>query len=158
MNHTNVNGVARILVAKILTVFPGWESTIHRYGPKGDWSNNEPDLTIMTVTPPAQPTHRLDVVLRGNSVEVRYDDSRPPGPAEKLFVDFDREPEAASDVVVAFLRDLTEGHVVIARRPLGLLVRFMRGGHCQSLAEFRSAREIAAADVEGYTAVYKWVD
>jgi hypothetical protein len=157
MKHTNLDDVARALAARVLTAFPGWESAIHHNRPTDESPAHSRDLAIVTVTPPTQPAHQLDVVLRGNSVEVRYDDCRSPGPAEKLFVDFDCDPETASDAVIAFLRDLTEGRVVVARRRPGLLVRLMRGGQCESLAEFHSAREITAAEIERYTDVFRWL-
>jgi len=146
--------IARILEARIHAAFPAWESAT----PDAGGADDSRDLVIVTVPPPTQPTHRLDVVLLGHSVEVRYDDAQPPGPAEKLFVDFQHAPEAASNAVVAFLRDVTEGRVVVVRRRLGLPVRLLRGDQCESLAEFRSAREVAAAKADRFTAVFRWAD
>jgi len=154
MTRTEPVDIARVLAAGIRAAFPGWDSAIHGHGP----SDDSGDLEIVTVTPPAHPAHRLDVVLRGHSVEVRYHDTQPPGPAEKLFVDFEHNPEAASNAVVAFLRDLTEGRVVVARRRLGLPTRLLRGDHCESLAEFHSVREVASAEAGRFTAVFRWAD
>lgn len=150
-----MNEIARILTANILEAFPEWAASNRAGRPTRATSSD--DETIFEVAPPAHPAHRLKVVLRGNAVEVRYDDSQPPGPAEKMFVDFDRHPQRASQDVVAFLRDFTEGRIVVARSPLGLLVRLMRGERCQSLAAFRSAREITAADAPRYLAIYRWL-
>lgn len=155
MDLAELNAVARALAAKILAAFPGWACALQPYGPSQDVEANTGDVRF-AIAPPARPTHLLEVVLRGNCVEVRYHDSQPPGPAEQVFVDLDREPDAASDAVVSFLRDVIDGRVVIVREPLGRFIRLVRGRKYESLARFRSSTEVAKTP-DRYTALYHWM-
>ena len=108
------------------------------------------------MVPPAHPSHRLQVVTRGNSVEVRYDDGEPPGPAEKLWVDLNRGPAAVADEVIRFLRELMSGRMVVVRERLGPVSSRLRGDGCKSLAWFRHLDELSRASRSDLLAIHSW--
>ena len=107
------------------------------------------------MTSPAYHNHELSVVTRGNSVEVRYDNGEPPGPAETLFVDLDKDPEGVAQDVNKFVGDVITGRVVVVREPLGIFSRWLRRDR-RSLARFQSAEDVQRAAANRYSAVYSW--
>lgn len=107
-NLSRLSGPIREFAQHVLQAFPEWASMFECYGI---------DDCSFCVVSPLHPEHRLCVETRGsNSVEVRYDDARPPGPAEKLFVDLDQQPKEVAAAVVGFVRDLFADRVVVVRK------------------------------------------
>jgi hypothetical protein len=150
MDLHGMSGPVREFTENILRVFPEWASALECPG-KGD----DPDDCSFCVVPPAHPAHRLYVVARGNSVEVRYDDAEPPGPAEKLFVDLDQQPAEVAEAVVGFVRDIISGRVVVVRERLPRFVRWIRHD-CDSTASFRGADELEPSRPGKVIALYSW--
>jgi len=150
MNLHGMSGPVREFTENILRVFPEWASTLECSG-EGD----DTDDCSFCVVPPAHPTHRLYVAARGNSVEVRYDDAEPPGPAEKLFVDLDQQPPEVAAAVVGFVRDIISGRIVVVRERLPRFVRWIRRD-CDSTASFRGADELKSRRRAKVIASYSW--
>ena len=142
----------RQFVTLTLAAFPEWASALEIAG-AGDDSDDE--NCWFCIVPPKCPTHRLYVATRGNSVEVRYDDGKPPGPAEQTFIDLDQSAPAVAEAVVAFVRDVMSGRVVVVRERLGMFARWIRPG-CESLAWFRKATELEGRRSWTFAAVYRW--
>ena len=117
-------------------------------GDAGEWS--------FCIVPPGYPSHRLQVDTRGDSVEVRYDDGEPPGPAEKLWVGLDKEPAAVAAEVIGFLRELMSGRVVVVRERLGPVSSRLRSDRCKSLAWFRGVDELRRGRHSKALAIYRW--
>lgn len=141
----------RQFVATILEAFPDWAGTFETY------EIAEPDEDAwFGVAPPNHPGHRLSVVMRGNSAEVRYDDGEPPGPAEKLFVDMDREPVAVADAAIAFIHDLMNNRILVVRERLGVITRFIRRDRAQSVPSFRQSSELQNRKPGTFVAIYEW--
>jgi len=120
MDLREISGPVREFTENILLGFPEWASVLECSGE----ADHTEDCSFCVV-PPAHPTHRLYVVARGNSVEVRYDDAEPPGPAEKLFVDLDQQPAQVAEAVVGFVGDIISGRVVVVRERLPRFVRWI---------------------------------
>ena len=97
MNLQGLSAHVRQFAEHVLAAFPEWASTLEA-PVLGDLAGD----CSFSIAPPACPSHRLYIVTRGNSVEVRYDDGQPPGPAEKLFVELDRNPAEVAESVIAF--------------------------------------------------------
>ena len=84
----------REFAEQIVRAFPEWANAL-----ESPSVGQDTDDCSFCVRPPRHPTHRLYVLTRGNSVEVRYDDGEPPAPAEKLFVDLDEHPVEAGRAI-----------------------------------------------------------
>ena len=91
----------RQFVTLIVAAFPDWAESLE-FPVAGE--NSLPEDCWFGVIPPRHPTHRLYVAALGNSVEVRYDDGEPPGPAERTLVDLDRNPALVAEAVVTSFR------------------------------------------------------
>lgn len=104
-----------------------WAATSYPYGPDQD-REAERGSVRLEVSVPGLGSHRIDVLQRGNTIEVAYTDGSPPGPAESQFV-FGRGEEAGAIHAAAdFVDDLRSGRVVAVREPLPWWVRpFVRG-------------------------------
>lgn len=150
MRPDGVTRPVREFAEHILRVFPEWTSAL-KYTDEGDGTG---DCSFCLV-PPVHPTHRLSVVTRGNSVEVRYDDAEPPGPAEKLFVHLDKQPMEVAEAVVGFVRDVMSGRVVVVRERLPRFGRWLRGD-CVSMASFRTVDELERTRPGKVVALYSW--
>lgn len=122
----------------MLKDFPEWTDAVDCPG-LGDGDGD----CSLSIVPPTNPTHRLDVVTRGDSVEVRYHYGEPPGPVEALFVDLDRHPLEVAESIVGFVHDIIDGRVVVVR------TRFF-GPRFQTLEQLNKSR--ASRD----SAVYTW--
>lgn len=150
MRPDGVTGPVREFAEHILRVFPGWTSALEYTG-EGDGTG---DCSFCLVSP-VHLSHRLSVVTRGNSVEVRYDDAEPPGPAEKLFVHLDQHPAEVAEAVVGFVRDVMSCRVVVVRERLPRFVRWLRRD-CVSIASFRTVDELERGQPGKVVAVYSW--
>ena len=150
MDLHEMSGPVREFTENILRVFPEWESALECPG-KGDGTGD----CSFCIVPPAHPTHRLYVVARGNSVEVRYADAKPPGPAEKLFVDLDQNPREVAEAVAGFVRDIISGRVVVVRERLPRFARWIRHD-CDSSVSFRGAGELKSSRRAKVIALYSW--
>jgi hypothetical protein len=150
MDLREISGPVREFTEYILRAFPEWASALECSG-EGDHTED----CSFCVVPPAHPTHRLYVVARGNSVEVRYDDAEPPGPAEKLFVDLDQQPAQVAEAVVGFVGDIISGRVVVVREQLPRFVRWIRHD-CDSTSSFRGADEVKPSRRAKVVALYSW--
>jgi hypothetical protein len=152
---TNVHEVresVRRFTEHVLRIFPEWADALECPG-LGDAVG---DCSFCAV-PPEHPTHRLCVVTRdGNSVEVRYYDAAPPGPAEKLFVRLDENPARVAEAVVEFVRDIIAGRVIVVRARIPRWIRWLRGRDCDSLLSFQSAEELGRSRPAKVVAVYSW--
>jgi hypothetical protein len=120
LNYRGLDEPTRQVVTLIVAAFPDWAESLE-FPEAGEGSGQED--CWFNVIPPRYPTHRLYVAALGDSVEVRYDDGEPPGPAERMLVHLDRNPAAVAEAVVAFVRDVMSGRVVVVRERLGLLTR-----------------------------------
>ena len=132
----------------LLEHFPDW-SELSKFDAHGNWS--------IFVASPTHPSHTLWILTRDNSVEVIYDDASPPGPAEKLFVGLDQRPAEVALEVGRFILDLMAGRVVVVRKRLGRLIRWLRR-NCDSIASFESAKSLNSARQEVIVAIYSWAD
>ncbi len=122
--------------------------------PSSDKTARPGDISL-TVPSPGHPGHFLEIAQYGTVVEVRYDDARPPGPAERLWIAPEGQFLAAAQGVGAFLSDLVNENVVVVRERLGWLTRLFRRD-CEDLAWFREIEELAANTSARIVAVYSW--
>jgi len=150
----HLNDSAKVLVEELLAAFPSWDQFLSDYGPADD-TDAEPGSVQLAVPIPVYQDHTLRILLRGNSVEIAYDDARPPGPAEKLFIFEPPELRPAARAIADFLQQLLAEEIVVVREPLGFLGRLLRRD-CTDLAWFRGAQELAATSARRYTKVYSW--
>lgn len=150
MRLNGLTGPVREFAEHILRVFPEWTGALECPG-EGDRTGD----CSFCVVPPAHPIHRLYIVTRRNSVEVRYDDADPPGPAEKLFVHLDLQPTEVAEAVVGFVRDLTSGRVVVVREQLPRIIRWLRRD-CVSTASFRMVDELKQTRPGKVIAFHSW--
>jgi hypothetical protein len=136
----------------ILRTFPEWADGLECPG-MGDAIGD----CSFCVVPPEHPTHRLYVVTRhGTSVEVRYDDGVPPGPAEDHFVELDEDPAEVAEAVVELLQDIIAGRVIVVRERIPRWVRWLRGNDCDSLLSFESAEYPGHSRPGKVVATYSW--
>ena len=145
-----MRALVREFAEHIVRAFPEWANALESPGVGEDADN-----CSFCVVPPMHPTHRLYVLTRGNSVEVRYDDAGPPGPAEKVFIGLDEHPAEVGTAVAGFVQNLICGRIVVVRERLGRLVRWLRRD-CDSVASFRSVAELGAPRPRKIIAVYSW--
>jgi hypothetical protein len=151
LNYRGLDEPTRQFVTLIVAAFPDWAGALEF--PESRQDSIQEDCWFCVV-PPGHPTHRLYVAALGDSVEIRYDDGEPPGPAERMLVRLDRDPAAVAEGVVAFVRDLTSGRVVVARERLDWFGRLIRRD-CKSLVWFREASDLVGR-TGTVAAVYRW--
>jgi len=140
-SQDSLNEPARILLAELSAEFPEWEQYASILGPE-DHADAAPGSVQLSVPVPASAQHRLLIRQLGNTIEVAYDDARPPGPAEKLFVHFDEAPREVARAVVGFLKDLVSENIVVVREPIGPFVRFLRRDDAVGFARFLARSEL----------------
>jgi hypothetical protein len=151
-NLHEVRDPVRRFTEYVLRIFPEWVDALECPG-LGD----APGDCSFCVVPPGHPTHRLYVVTRGaNSVEVRYDDAVPPGPAEKLFVQLDENPAGVAEAVVEFARDIITGRVIVVRERIPRWIRWLRGRDCDSVLSFQSVEKLGRSRTAKIVAAYSW--
>lgn len=155
MTREHLNESAQVLVAELSAALPDWARFLVDYGPQDD-PQAAPGSIQLTVLPPAHPGHTLRVLLRGNTVEVVYDDARPPGPAEQVFAFNRPHVRDAARAVVAFVQEVIAERVVVVREPLGWVTRLLRGRQLKDVPWFRRREEVQAAAANRYPVVYSW--
>lgn len=107
------NPFAQELIHGILSDHPEWEPYVEPYG-DGDPSADEGSVKF-SVPVPSQPKHRLEVILRGDTVEVCYDCGTYRARAERLFILPASEPPGELVAAVRqFVGEVWEGRVVIS--------------------------------------------
>ena len=148
MDAPKLQDPVRQMVEHILQAFPEWESAL-------ECSKDAICDCSFSIVPPAHPAHRLSLVIQGNSVEIRYDDGNPPGPAEKLFVELDKHSVEVAEAVVAYLQDVISGRVVVVRKRLSRWIRWLRKD-CDSMARFESLKKLPTIRACEVVAVHSW--
>jgi hypothetical protein len=149
------NESAQRLVSAIVGDHPDWQAFAFPYGPADD-AEALPGSVRFLVPVPHEPTHRLDVALRGNAIEVAYECGQECGCAEQQFVFGANEHEPAIAAVREFVRALCQGRTVVVRERLGPVVRALRRDGVSELAWFRSAAEVSVAPPGKYLAIHLW--
>lgn len=114
---------------------PGWRGRLRV----------DTDGAVQTVAldVPSHSGHRLAVEISPSEARVSYHDGLPPGPAEKQFIWANDPLSDGIEAVCRFVEDLTHGHVVLVRRRLSRLIRFLRMDEAESLLSFVPAAELA---------------
>jgi len=69
---TEFNGPAQELIRGVLADHPQWRGYAQAYGPTDDADAEEGSVRFV-VPSPCDPTHRLELALRGSTIEVAYD-------------------------------------------------------------------------------------
>ena len=153
---TEFNGPAQELIRGVLADHPQWRGYAQAYGPTDDADAEEGSVRFV-VPSPCDPTHRLELALRGSTIEVAYDCGMAGIRAEQQFI-----PSATAtpgDLVTAvrqFVRDLCSGEVVVVRERLGVVARSIRRDGAEELAWFRSREEAEALKPGRYSAIHSW--
>lgn len=147
------NALAERLLATLLRDHPSWDRFVSLYRATDD-REAEPGSIALSVPAPKHPDHRLEIVQRGNTVEVAYDCGRPGLRAERQFVSDGGEIDAFVDAVSQFVSRICAAEIVVAVEPVGRLVHALRRDHVSELAWFREATDDAAANRR--SAVYAW--
>jgi hypothetical protein len=125
-----LNATAQQLFNGIQSRYPAWASYARAYGPDED-PCAEPGSVCFEVPSPAHDgEHLLGIYLRGNTIEIAYEDNRPPGPAEMQFVFLDPDKTEPLEAALAFVADIMNDRVVVGRQRLPALVRLFRGRAC----------------------------
>jgi hypothetical protein len=73
------NRTAQMLIDALLTDHPDWRPYALPYGPADDREADEHSVRF-SVPVPREGRHRLEVALRGNTIEVAYDCGEAVGP------------------------------------------------------------------------------
>lgn len=136
---------ARTLIRAVLERWPEWTPFVPRGAEPG-----RRDSILLSVPAPEHPSHRLEVVDRGEAFEIAYDCGEPGLRAAATFGL--ANGAAAVFCVCEFLRELRDGEMVVVVRRRPLLTRARLHGARYS-AQFRSvSRSI------GYSgrSVYEW--
>jgi hypothetical protein len=150
------NFAAQLLTQAVLADHPDWQAHVFPYGPEDDPQAEEGSVKFC-IPAPKEPTHRLEIAQRGNTVEIAYDCGSLALRAEAQFIwHNDGDIADAMEGVRAFLSDLIAGRVVVVRESLGKIVRFLRRDGVSELAHFRTADEIAGSPPERYSAIHTW--
>ncbi|HZD03626.1 MAG TPA: hypothetical protein VE173_01875 [Longimicrobiales bacterium] len=120
-------------------------------------SHGDPDAPVLVyrIPSPTCPGHVLGLVIRGNTVEITYHDGVAPGPAERLYAVPAGEEEEAAAAVVADLRRIVAGEVVVTVEPLGRVTRTLRRDGVRHLLRFEERGGLPPVGGEGLT-VYVW--
>ncbi len=141
------NELVHARLAQMLYEAFGWTLDIEANDESGPWAS---------VPAPGRDRHLLRFRSEPNSVEVSYDDSLPPGPAEILFVFEPHELEDALQTgVLAFVRELVSESLVVVRerrlRAFPLLFRTPR-----SSLRFMKRSDLTPRIISGALAIYSW--
>lgn len=138
------NRSATILISAV-AAHPEWRAQPVPYGPADDPDALEGSVKL-SLPVPHEAAHRLEVVLRGNTIEIAYDCGPACGPAERQFIFSDDEIEPAVAAVCDFVESLMRGQIVVVRERIGPVTRRLRRDDITELAWFRSAGEAKARD------------
>jgi hypothetical protein len=151
-HHNKYVTAATQLVDRLLMDHPEWKSNML---PVEALNAIEIDTVLLSVSPPTNPAHRLEVEFRGDTFEVSYGCGVSIGRAEAQFIFRDDNLAEAIDGVQEFLRHLCEGDIVVVVESLGRLTRALRGDGPQHLARFRRTSDVDASK-RRYARVFKW--
>lgn len=132
------NPSARILITALAATHPAWESCAMPYGPEDD-REARPGSVRLSLPLPHEPAHRLDVALRGNTIEVAYECGPSCGRAEQQFIVIGEGFTPVVAEVCDFVESLLGGQTVVVRERLGRITRWLRRDGITELARFRSA-------------------
>jgi hypothetical protein len=152
---TDFNEAAQALLRAVLTDHPAWAAHVFPYGPADDPDANDRSVRL-SIPAPAAAAHRLEIVQRGNTIEVAYDCGRPGLRAEQQFVFADDDLAEAVAEVQTFVNRLCAGELVIVREALNRTVRARRTDGVSELAWFRTAEDAKAARPGRYVAMHAW--
>ncbi len=155
LDTSTLNPKAQLLAQAMLERFADWGRWARPYGPEDDPAA-DPESVSFEVPSPTHHSHSLRILLRGNSVEVHYDDGSPPGAAEKLFVFETGEEGSAFAAVVAFVADVVDERVVVGRERLSRLTQLLRGRDCADLPRFFHREELSGRVRRKLTSVVSW--
>jgi hypothetical protein len=111
------------------------------------------DRVLLSVPPPEQPSHRLEVVHLNDAVQIIYKCSEPGLRAAAQFRLDENDNDAVVFCVCEFLRELREREMIVLMRPLDLVARWRRRDGARYRAHFRSVSRSVS-----YSArfVYEW--
>src|SRR5687768_16524566 len=122
---TDFNEAARALMRAVLTDHPAWAQHVLPYGPADDPEAQDRSVRL-SIPAPAAVAHRLEIVQRGNTIEVAYDCATPGLRAEQQFVFGDDNLADVIAEVQTFVNRLCAGELVVVREPLTTTVRALR--------------------------------
>lgn len=143
------NAVARAVEAHL----PEWAGFVAGRHP-GPHQDLDAPVLVYRVPSPTHPGHVLGLAVRGNTVEITYHDGVAAGPAERLYAIPAGEEADAATAVVADLRRIVEGRVVVTVEPLGRVSRILRRDGARYLLRFEERGRLPAGG-EGLT-LYAW--
>jgi hypothetical protein len=149
------NSAAQILIDRLLGDHPEWRPYAAQYGRTEDPEADEGSV-MFSIPAPAEPKHRLEIALRGNTIEVAYDCGVTCAGAERQFIFSTAEINEAVEEVARFLRQVCAGDVVVVRKQIGRIARALRRDNVSEVAQFRSAEEVKRAPPGRYVAVHIW--
>jgi hypothetical protein len=136
---------ARTLIRAVLERWPEWSPFVARGADSG-----RRDGVLLSVPPPEHPSHRLEVVDRGDAFEIAYECGEPGLRAAARFGL--ANGAAAVFCSCEFLRELRDGEMVIVVRRRPLLTRARVKGARYS-AQFRS---VSRSTRFSGRSVYEW--
>jgi hypothetical protein len=93
---------------------------------------------LLSVPPPANPSHRLTLICRPEAVEIAYECGTPRLRAEARFSLHEIDAAAAIFCVREFLREIRSGEMIVFVRPLPLIPRLRRRAGVRSVCHFRN--------------------
>ena len=137
------------------TDHPDWRPYALPYGPADDREADDHSVRF-SVPVPREGRHRLEVALRGNTIDVAYDCGEASVRAEKQFVFTPSEAQGAVDEVRYFLRQVCDRRIVVVRRRLGRLMRALRADGASEYASFRSAAEAENPHRRQHATIHVW--
>jgi hypothetical protein len=119
------------LIRTVLDRWPQWAPYV-----RSEAAADRTDGVVLSVPPPEHPSHRLEVVRRGDAFDIAYECGQPGLRAAATFGLADRA--AALSCVCEFLRELRDGEIVVLVRPLPLVTRWRRLDGARHSVQFRS--------------------
>jgi hypothetical protein len=140
--------VTRALIRAVVDRCPEWAPYVRPGSEAGHI-----DRVLLSVPPPEHPSHRLEVVDRGEAFEIAYDCGKPGLRAVARIGLAANDSTAALFCVCEFLREFREGEMVVLVRRLDLLTRWRRRDGARYGAEFRSVSRSARYSRRS---VYAW--
>jgi hypothetical protein len=109
------------------------------------------DRVLLSVPPPEHPSHRLEVVYRGDAFEIAYECGEPGLRATTRFGLADGA--AAVFSVCEFVREMRDGEIVVLVRRLPLITGWRRSDGARYSAQFRS---VSRSVRHSGWCVYEW--
>ena len=131
-----LNRSATILLDVLAAGHPEWRALAKPYGPDDD-REAEPGSVRLSLPMPGEPAHQIEVLQRGNTIEVAYHCGPACGAAERQFVFGDGDIELVAGHVRDFLDAIFTRQTVIVRKRLGPITRWLRRDRIVELASFQ---------------------